>query len=70
MKNLNLKTICNIEEQAFSCSHLLEIAKNYCDANYDKCKEIVELSVLINTIIDKHNIVINEIESLYKKLID
>ncbi len=52
-----IEKISLIEEQITMNIDLLEIAKDYCEYNFDKAREIAALSTIINIILaEQHNL--------------
>ena len=58
-----MEKIISIEEKVVNNINLLEIAKSYCEFNYEKADEIITLSFLLNTIL-------NNQKEIFEKLVD
>lgn len=57
------KNIINdLEEQTFLSINLLEVAKTYCDFNYDKSDEITALGSIINIVLKNQKDVARKID--------
>lgn len=63
MENI-FKKITLSEEKVISCINLLEIAKNYCENNYDKGTEITSLSTLLGVILEEQNELLDCIDEM------
>lgn len=63
MENM-FKKITQSERKIISCINLLQIAKNYCEYNYDKGNEIVSLGTLLEVILEEENELLNNIDDI------
>ena len=51
-----------LEEQVYCCVDLLEVAKEYCDSNLDKSKEISRLGTFIRLLLQEQYKLVNCLE--------
>ena len=63
MENILKKTML-IEEKITLSLDLLEVAKGYCEKNFDKGKEVVALSSILQVILDVQRDLIDTLEGL------
>ena len=59
-----LENIGSIENKIFSSLNLLELAKTYCEHNYDKADEILVLNSVLEIVLNNQKEVIREFDSL------
>ena len=63
MENI-LKSITSIEEKITFSINLLEIAKNYCEYNFDKGQEVAAIGTLLTVILEAQKHVADSIDDL------
>ena len=56
-----MEKILKLEERVYTNMDLLEIAKTYCEFNYDKSKEISVLNSIIDIIIENQKLITREL---------
>ena len=54
----------NIEKMIFSNINLLEVARGYCENNYDKAPEIISINTIIEIILEKQKTIASSIDRL------
>lgn len=63
MQNLSEK-ISQLEEKVLRSIDLLEIAKDYCSANFDKSKEISAVGTIVDVILDTQLKLAEELDNI------
>lgn len=56
--------ITEMEQKLNTCTSLLEVAKVYCEHNYDKSNEINTISSIIDVILKNQNDIIGNLDKL------
>ncbi len=60
----SLEILNSLEEKIISSIDLLEIAKNYCEYNFDKSQEISAMGTLLNIVLNEQRQLANCIDEL------
>lgn len=63
MENLS-EIISQLEEKVLRSIDLLEIAKDYCSANFDKSKEISAVGTIVDVILDTQLKLAEELDNI------
>ena len=63
MKNM-LDTLSTIEEKVTLSIDLLEIAKNYCDYNFDKGQELSAVGTILKVVLDEQKSLADSLDEL------
>lgn len=63
MKNM-LDTLSTIEEKVTLCIDLLEIAKNYCESNFDKGQELSAVGTILKVVLDEQKSLADSLDEL------
>ena len=62
-KNM-LDTLSTIEEKVMLCIDLLEIAKNYCESNFDKGQELSAVGTILKVVLDEQKSLADSLDEL------
>ena len=62
MKNM-LDTLSTIEEKVMLCIDLLEIAKNYCESNFDK-GQVSAVGTILKVVLDEQKSLADSLDEL------
>ncbi|DAB00349.1 TPA: hypothetical protein CPT89_08460 [Candidatus Gastranaerophilales bacterium HUM_11] len=63
MKNM-LDTLSTIEEKVMLCIDLLEIAKNYCERNFDKGQELSAVGTILQVVLGEQKSLADSLDEL------
>ena len=66
MKNM-LDTLSTIEEKVMLCIDLLEIAKNYCESNFDKGQELSAVGTILKVVLGEQKSLADSLDELVKE---
>jgi hypothetical protein len=64
MKRKEIERLVYLEEKFTMCMDLLSIARDYCELNCYKSREISELKTIIEVIFDKQKELVNNLEKV------
>lgn len=59
-----LKNIIELEENVMQSIDLLEVAKGYCEYNFERCSEVSKIGTIINFVLDKQKDLANKLDNI------